>query len=223
MFYVCYYLCRGEEDESLAIKPPQQMARKEKSHHRKEEKRKDKRRHRSHSAEGGMESLLYINPTHVSDLNLTGLEMFQCICIRSVFGFLQQGNMFGLKKKKKTERAIAGSASGKKTKPGETGSVRNEGNRPELIHAERGEHWPWKGKTYKMLLHWFLQRNIICFYYSLVIWVYMFLSVHRSWHIVLSTFTWDILYKTSDVAQNVNCYKTFKFIVIFCQMQIARY
>uniref|UniRef100_A0A674DXQ9 cyclin-dependent kinase n=1 Tax=Salmo trutta TaxID=8032 RepID=A0A674DXQ9_SALTR len=43
---------RGEEDESLAIKPPQQMARKDKSHHRKEEKRKDKRRRRSHSAEG---------------------------------------------------------------------------------------------------------------------------------------------------------------------------
>uniref|UniRef100_A0A665X4M0 cyclin-dependent kinase n=1 Tax=Echeneis naucrates TaxID=173247 RepID=A0A665X4M0_ECHNA len=43
---------RGEEDESLAIKPPQQMARKDKSHHRKEEKRKDKRRHRSHSDEG---------------------------------------------------------------------------------------------------------------------------------------------------------------------------
>ncbi|ROI74323.1 Cyclin-dependent kinase 11B [Anabarilius grahami] len=42
---------RGEEDESLAIKPPQQMARKDKSYHRKEEKRKDKRRHRSHSAE----------------------------------------------------------------------------------------------------------------------------------------------------------------------------
>uniref|UniRef100_A0A3B3TV82 cyclin-dependent kinase n=1 Tax=Poecilia latipinna TaxID=48699 RepID=A0A3B3TV82_9TELE len=44
---------RGEEDESLAIKPPQQVARKDKTHHRKEEKRKDKRRHRSHSAEGG--------------------------------------------------------------------------------------------------------------------------------------------------------------------------
>ncbi|XP_051915156.1 cyclin-dependent kinase 11B isoform X1 [Hippocampus zosterae] len=43
---------RGEEDDSLAIKPPQQVARKEKSHHRKEEKRKDKRHHRSHSAEG---------------------------------------------------------------------------------------------------------------------------------------------------------------------------
>ncbi|XP_065127436.1 cyclin-dependent kinase 11B isoform X6 [Paramisgurnus dabryanus] len=43
---------RGEEDESLAIKPPQQMARKDKSYHRKEEKRKDKRRRRSHSAEG---------------------------------------------------------------------------------------------------------------------------------------------------------------------------
>ncbi|XP_063744233.1 cyclin-dependent kinase 11B isoform X2 [Eleginops maclovinus] len=43
---------RGEEDDSLPIKPPQQIARKDKSHHRKEEKRKDKRRHRSHSAEG---------------------------------------------------------------------------------------------------------------------------------------------------------------------------
>uniref|UniRef100_H3CZY6 cyclin-dependent kinase n=1 Tax=Tetraodon nigroviridis TaxID=99883 RepID=H3CZY6_TETNG len=43
---------RGEEDESLAIKPPQQIARKDKSHHRKEEKRKDKRRRRSQSAEG---------------------------------------------------------------------------------------------------------------------------------------------------------------------------
>lgn len=47
-------LFRAEEDESLAIKPPQQMARKDKSHHRKEEKRKDKRRHRSHSAEEGV-------------------------------------------------------------------------------------------------------------------------------------------------------------------------
>uniref|UniRef100_A0A671QXZ5 cyclin-dependent kinase n=1 Tax=Sinocyclocheilus anshuiensis TaxID=1608454 RepID=A0A671QXZ5_9TELE len=44
---------RGEEDESLAIKPPQQMTRKDKSYHRKEEKRKDKRRRRSVSAEGG--------------------------------------------------------------------------------------------------------------------------------------------------------------------------
>ncbi|XP_077941250.1 cyclin-dependent kinase 11B isoform X11 [Gasterosteus aculeatus] len=46
------YLELAEEDESLAIKPPQQIARKDKSHHRKEEKRKDKRRHRSSSAEG---------------------------------------------------------------------------------------------------------------------------------------------------------------------------
>lgn len=44
------------------------------------------------------------------------------------------------KTKKKNERAIAGSVSGKKIKPGETGRGRNEGNRPELIHAERGEH-----------------------------------------------------------------------------------
>ncbi|MEE6483893.1 hypothetical protein FKM82_013686 [Ascaphus truei] len=43
---------RGEEDDSLAIKPPQQISRKEKSHHRKGEKRKEKRRNRSHSAEG---------------------------------------------------------------------------------------------------------------------------------------------------------------------------
>uniref|UniRef100_A0A8C5EBP9 cyclin-dependent kinase n=1 Tax=Gouania willdenowi TaxID=441366 RepID=A0A8C5EBP9_GOUWI len=40
--------CQGcEEDETLAIKPPQQVPRKDKSHHRKEEKRKDKRRHRN--------------------------------------------------------------------------------------------------------------------------------------------------------------------------------
>ncbi|XP_029291707.1 cyclin-dependent kinase 11B isoform X2 [Cottoperca gobio] len=45
---------RAEEDDSLAIKPPQQIARKDKSHHRKEEKRKEKRRHRSHSAEGAV-------------------------------------------------------------------------------------------------------------------------------------------------------------------------
>lgn len=42
--------------------------------------------------------------------------------------------------KKKSEKVIAGSDSGKKTKPGETGRGRNEGNRPELIHGERGEH-----------------------------------------------------------------------------------
>ncbi|XP_004407432.1 PREDICTED: cyclin-dependent kinase 11B isoform X4 [Odobenus rosmarus divergens] len=36
---------RGEEDDSLAIKPPQQMSRKEKAHHRKDEKRKEKRKH----------------------------------------------------------------------------------------------------------------------------------------------------------------------------------
>uniref|UniRef100_A0ABK0LRM0 Protein kinase domain-containing protein n=2 Tax=Rattus norvegicus TaxID=10116 RepID=A0ABK0LRM0_RAT len=44
---------RGEENDSLAIKPPQQMSRKEKAHRRKDGKRKEKRRHRSHSAEGG--------------------------------------------------------------------------------------------------------------------------------------------------------------------------
>lgn len=61
-----FWLCRGEEDESLAIKPPQQIARKDKSHHRKEEKRKDKRRHRSHSAEGG---LPFIYAPHAVDLS----------------------------------------------------------------------------------------------------------------------------------------------------------
>ncbi|XP_069550120.1 cyclin-dependent kinase 11B isoform X2 [Brachyistius frenatus] len=54
---------RGEEDESLAIKPPQQIARKDKSHHRKEEKRKDKRRHRSHSAEGDLFALTVLTNT----------------------------------------------------------------------------------------------------------------------------------------------------------------
>lgn len=44
------------------------------------------------------------------------------------------------KTKKKSERAIVGNVSGRKTKPGETGRGRNEGNRPALIHAERGQH-----------------------------------------------------------------------------------
>uniref|UniRef100_H9G5U1 Uncharacterized protein n=1 Tax=Anolis carolinensis TaxID=28377 RepID=H9G5U1_ANOCA len=53
---------RGEEDDSLAIKPPQQMSRKEKAHHRKDEKRKEKRRHRSHSAEGACLAFLLRPP-----------------------------------------------------------------------------------------------------------------------------------------------------------------
>ncbi|EPQ06108.1 Cyclin-dependent kinase 11 [Myotis brandtii] len=44
---------RGEDDDSLTIKPPQQMSRREKAHHREDERRKEKRRHRSHSAEAG--------------------------------------------------------------------------------------------------------------------------------------------------------------------------
>jgi len=95
---------RGEEDESLAIKPPQQIARKDKSHHRKEEKRKIK-------------------------------DVIAATLLK------EQGNMYGPKTKKKSERAIAGSVNGKKTKPGETGSGRNEGNRPGPIHAERDLDW----------------------------------------------------------------------------------
>ena len=60
--------------------------------------------------------------------------------LHSWFLPLQQGNTRDQKTKKKSERVIAGSVSGKKTKPGETGRGRNGGNRPELIHAERGEH-----------------------------------------------------------------------------------
>uniref|UniRef100_A0A9J7ZRH3 cyclin-dependent kinase n=1 Tax=Cyprinus carpio carpio TaxID=630221 RepID=A0A9J7ZRH3_CYPCA len=53
-YSMCF--CRGEEDESLAIKPPpQQMTRKDKSYHRKEEKRKDKRRHRTGPDSGQLE------------------------------------------------------------------------------------------------------------------------------------------------------------------------
>uniref|UniRef100_A0A8C1ZTC6 cyclin-dependent kinase n=1 Tax=Cyprinus carpio TaxID=7962 RepID=A0A8C1ZTC6_CYPCA len=60
---------RGEEDESLAIKPPpQQMTRKDKSYHRKEEKRKDKRRHRSLSAEAGL---------HLTQTDLDRLEQLE--------------------------------------------------------------------------------------------------------------------------------------------------
>uniref|UniRef100_A0A8C2UZY2 Cyclin-dependent kinase 11B n=1 Tax=Chinchilla lanigera TaxID=34839 RepID=A0A8C2UZY2_CHILA len=44
---------RGEEDDSLAMKPPQQMSLKEKAPHRKYEDRKEKHSHRSHAAEEG--------------------------------------------------------------------------------------------------------------------------------------------------------------------------
>lgn len=43
------------------------------------------------------------------------------------------------KTKRKSEKAIAGSASGKKTKPDETGRDRSDGSRQGLIHAEKGE------------------------------------------------------------------------------------
>lgn len=47
--------------------------------------------------------------------------------------------MHDTKTKIKKERAIAGSASGRKTKPDETGRGRNEGNRPGLIHGGKGK------------------------------------------------------------------------------------
>lgn len=43
------------------------------------------------------------------------------------------------KTKKKSARVTAGSGSGKKTKPGETGKGRSDGNRQGLIPAEKGE------------------------------------------------------------------------------------
>lgn len=43
------------------------------------------------------------------------------------------------KTKRKSEKVIAGSASGKKTKPDEIGRDRSEGSRRGLIHAEKGE------------------------------------------------------------------------------------
>lgn len=55
------------------------------------------------------------------------------------FLHIQQENIHGPKIKKKRERVIVGSVSGKKTKPGVTGRGRSEGNRPELIHAEKGQ------------------------------------------------------------------------------------
>lgn len=77
MFSYCW--CRGEEDESLAIKPPQQIARKDKSHHRKEEKRKDKRRHRSHSAEGGVGTLLGYRNMNPFQLNAACFLLFRLL------------------------------------------------------------------------------------------------------------------------------------------------
>lgn len=47
--------------------------------------------------------------------------------------------MYGTKTKIKKERVIAGSVSGRKTKPDETGRGRNEGNRLGLIHGGKGE------------------------------------------------------------------------------------
>ena len=55
--------------------------------------------------------------------------------------------MSGRKTKKKSERVSAGSVCGRRTKPGETGRGRNEGNRPELILEERGECLPHRGTT----------------------------------------------------------------------------
>lgn len=46
--------------------------------------------------------------------------------------------MHDTKKKKKSERVIAGSVSGNRTKPGGTGRGRNEEKRPGLILAGRG-------------------------------------------------------------------------------------
>lgn len=50
--------------------------------------------------------------------------------------------MLDLKTKKKSERAIAGNASGKKTKPDGTGRGRSGGNWPERTLVERGEYQP---------------------------------------------------------------------------------
>lgn len=52
---------------------------------------------------------------------------------------IQLGNMHATKTRIKKERATAGSVSGRKTKPDETGRGRNEGNRPGLIHGGKGE------------------------------------------------------------------------------------
>lgn len=66
--------------------------------------------------------------------------MFLLIGLFFTSGFhLQLQNMHDTKTKIKKERAIAGSVSGRKTKPDETGRGRNEGNRLELIHGGKGK------------------------------------------------------------------------------------
>lgn len=50
-----------------------------------------------------------------------------------------KGNTFDPKTKRRSERATAGSASGRKTRLGETGRGRNGGSRPEPTPAERGQ------------------------------------------------------------------------------------
>lgn len=84
--------------------------------------------------------------SHVSQLNILCLELFFHVC----WLLTQQENTHGSKIKKKSERAIAGNVIGKKTKLGETGRGKKEGNRPELIHVEKGEHQPWKAINFLM-------------------------------------------------------------------------
>lgn len=93
----------------------------------------------------------------------------------------QEANTCDPKKRRKNGKVIAGSVSGKKTKPGETGKDRNEGTRPELTHAERGEHQ--------------LQDGLLCsekkvflpFLYHL-----LFLWHHRNWCSKLQTFSFFV-------------------------------
>lgn len=51
-----------------------------------------------------------------------------------------QGNTCDRKRKKKSERATAGSVTGRRIRRGETGSGKNAENKPELIHEESGQH-----------------------------------------------------------------------------------
>uniref|UniRef100_A0A4W4DVV7 cyclin-dependent kinase n=1 Tax=Electrophorus electricus TaxID=8005 RepID=A0A4W4DVV7_ELEEL len=127
---------RGEEDESLAIKPPQQMARKDKSYHRKEEKRKEKRRHRSHSAEGGRPQPP--QPSASSPGPKATPSLWPHNSKRSFPP--KQGNTAGRKTRRRSGRTKGGSVSGRRTtRLAATTSDRNDATRPGPTPAERGD------------------------------------------------------------------------------------
>lgn len=135
---------------------------------------------------------------------------FRAVCFRPVsthaFWLPQQGNTHGPKTKKRSERAIAGSDSGKRTKLVETGRGRNGENRPELIHAERGERWPWKRHHISDYVTLNQAQKCLLFWLS----VYMFLSASTCF-VGFSLFSKFCYCKTSVVINHCSLFWFFSF------------